>query len=584
MRKTKIVCTLGPATDNPEVLRQMFLNGMNVARLNFSHGNHAEHLKRVEAFKAIRSELGIPSAILLDTKGPEIRLKEFEKGSVELKKDNIFILTTEDIMGTEERVSITYKGLPHDLKKGNTILMADGLIGLSVIDIKEKDIICRVMNSGPISNRKSINIPDVKISLPYLSDEDRENILFAIKHDFDFIAASFVRSADCVKQIRRILEENHDNSVKIISKIENREGVDNIDEIIRVSDGIMIARGDMGVEIPFEELPALQKMIIVKSFQAGKMVITATQMLESMINNPRPTRAEITDVANAIYDGTSAIMLSGETSVGKYPVETLATMSKIATETENNIDYATHFQHLTKELRNVTDAISHATIYIAKTLDAKAIITVTKSGNTARMTSKYRPGCDIIATTTSPKVLNQLALSWGIIPVLTETKNTTDEIFNQAIRSSEEKGLIKSGDIVVITGGMPIDVSGTTNTVKVHVVGNVLIKGKGINNYSATGIIHIIDDDIHSIESFDQGSVLVIKKTTDKIIPLLKYASAIITEEYADDSKAALVGLALEIPVITEAIDAAKLLKSGTAVTVDAQKGQVTTGVSGVSS
>ena len=579
MRKTKIVCTLGPATDNPEILKQLVLSGMSVARLNFSHGSHEEHKKRADAIKMVRAELDMPVALLLDTKGPEIRIRDFDGGGVDLKTGDAFTLTTREVKGNQHEVEITCKDLPAQLRAGDILLLDDGSIEMEVVRIEGTEIRCVLKNGGRLTNRKSVNIPDKKIDIPYMNNEDRANIKFAVENDFDFIAASFVRSAACVKEIRKLLQENGSKDIMIISKIENREGVDNIDEIIRVSDGIMVARGDMGVEIHFEELPALQKQLIKKCYQSGKMVITATQMLDSMIKNPRPTRAEITDVANAVYDGTSALMLSGETSIGAYPVETVRTMAKIALQTEGAINYKEAF--LLPESRgggkNITDAISHATYTAAHSLDAAAIICVTKSGRSARMISKYRPDCPIIATTTLRKTRNQLALSWGVIPLLVETKNTTEEIFKQAIDVPLQKGAIKNGDLVVVTGGILVDVSGTTNTLKIHVVGNVILKGRGINNLSARGGLYVVNSVKDDFSYFNAGEILVIKESSDKILLHIKHAAAIITEESFEESKAAVVGQAMEIPVITDATDATTILRSGAVVRVDALKGHITT-------
>jgi len=578
MRKTKIVCTLGPATDDEKVLKELFLSGMNVARLNFSHGTHDEYKKTIEKFIKIRDELEMPVALLLDTKGPEVRIKTFETGSVELEAGRMFTLTTDDLSGDERGVSITYSGLPSDVNRGDRILLDDGLIEMKVTNIKGNDIQCEIINGGTVSNNKGVNVPGVSVNLPYISEKDREDILFAAENDFEFIAASFVRSAENIREIKKILDSSSGGNIKIIAKIENREGVDNIDDIISVSDGIMVARGDMGVEIPFEELPGIQKKIIKKCYISGKPVITATQMLDSMIRNPRPTRAEITDVANAIYDGTCAIMLSGETSIGRYPVDALRTMSKIAVETEKNIDYAAKFEdrHIAVS-RNVTKAISHATCSTAHRLGASSIITVTKSGHTANMVSRYRPACSIIATTTLKKVFYQLALSWGVFPVMTELKDTTDKIFAHSIEISSGLGLIKNGDLVVITGGMPVGISGTTNILKVHIVGDILVEGRGINKLTFTGNLCVLHEGDETVKHFNAGDILVISKTTDEVFPALKHASAIVTEENMEDSRAAVVGMALEIPVITNAVGATEILKSGTVVTVDSGKGFVFT-------
>ena len=471
MIKTKIICTLGPATDQPEVLEALVQEGMSVARFNFSHGNYEEHEKRLNALKEARTKYQKPVAALLDTKGPEIRVKSFKKGKVQLQPDQLFRLCSEDVEGDEEQVTVTCKDLYQDVSAGKRILLDDGLIAMIVEAIEGIDIICRVINGGTVSNNKGVNVPDVHLSLPYVSDKDRQDILFGIEKDFDFIAASFVRRAEDVLQIRKILKENGGDNIEIISKIENREGVDNIDEIIAVSDGIMIARGDMGVEIASEEVPVIQKKIIKKVYEAGKKVITATQMLDSMMKNPRPTRAETTDVANAIYDGTSVIMLSGETAAGLYPVESLQTMVRIAERTEQDIDYKKRFfGHDHSSNSNITDAICHATCTTAHDLNASAILTVTKSGTSARMISRYRPECQIIGCTIDDKVGRQLNLSWGVRPLLITEESDVIELFNHAVSNARDYGFVNPGDLVVITSGVPLGVAGTTNMIKVQTV------------------------------------------------------------------------------------------------------------------
>ena len=484
-RKTKIVCTLGPSTDKEGVLKRLIEEGMNVARFNFSHGDHEEQLGRLQMLQKLRKELKRPVAALLDTKGPEIRLRDFTDGKVELKDGQTFTLTTDEIMGDAKRVSITYKNLPEDVKPGDRILIDDGLIGMEVKEIKvtsgakadkdgnkPKDIICQVLNGGVISNRKGVNVPNVELSMPYISEKDYGDIVFAVEHDYDFIAASFVRTADDVLAIRKILAEKGGEDINIIAKIENMQGVQNIDDIIRVSDGIMVARGDMGVEIPLEDVPVIQKMIIKKVYDAGKKVITATQMLDSMMKHPRPTRAEATDVANAIYDGTSAIMLSGETAAGMYPIEALKTMVRIAVRTEQDINYLQRFK-MRKTMSNpdVTNAISHATCTMAGDLNAAAIITVTKSGRTARMVSKYRPGCQIIACTPDERTWRQMNLIWGVTPLLTKEEYSMEILLLHATEAAEEKGYVKEGDIVVLTVGVPLGHPGNTNLLKATVVG-----------------------------------------------------------------------------------------------------------------
>lgn len=472
MRKTKIICTLGPATDKEEILEKLILGGMNGARFNFSHGTYEEQDKRMALFKRLREKLKKPVAMILDTKGPEIRLKDFKEGKVYLEKDQIFTLTGRDVEGTHEIVSITYENLYQDVKEGNHILIDDGLVDMMVTKIKGKDIVCQVKNSGFVSNHKGVNVPDIHLSLPYMSEKDKADIIFGIEHGVDFIAASFTRSAQDVLQIRKLLADHGGADINIIAKIENSEGVQKIDEIIEASDGIMVARGDMGVEIPEEEVPVIQKMIIKKVYEAGKQVITATQMLDSMMKNPRPTRAETADVANAIYDGTSVVMLSGETASGDYPLEALNMMVRIINRTEQDIDYrGRFFRHERKANPDITDAISHATCTTAYDLNAKAIINVTKSGKSARMISRYRPITDIIGCSTSEKVSRQLNMSWGVTPVLLKQKMDVFSLFEHAITTCQNQKLVDEGDVVVITSGVPIGISGTTNLMKVHIVG-----------------------------------------------------------------------------------------------------------------
>lgn len=473
MRKTKIICTIGPATDDEDVLRRMIQKGMNVARFNFSHGDYETHEKRFNEVRKIRTELGIPVATLLDTKGPEIRLGDFEdKNGVIINSGDEFVLTTAECKGTKEKCYINYEGLPKDVHPGSTILINDGIISLTVNKVVDKEIFCTVVDGGLVSNHKGVNVPDVNLNMPYLSKKDMDDLSFGKKMDFDFIAASFCRSATDITIMRNYMQAIGWKNAKIIAKIENRQGLENIDEIIDVADGIMVARGDLGVEVPFEEIPSIQKMIIEKVYKAGKIVVTATQMLESMIENPRPTRAEITDVANAIYDGTSAIMLSGESAVGKHPVEAVETMDRIAKTTESDINYVERFNYFYERPSNndVTSAISHATVTTAHDLNAVAIVTVTKSGTTARMISKFRPYTLIVGATTDERVYRQLVLSWGVMPVMCEIKNNTDELFDHAVEVSKNAGVLKQGDIAVITAGIPLGISGTTNMLKVHEV------------------------------------------------------------------------------------------------------------------
>lgn len=470
MRRTKIVCTLGPATDDYAVLKAMVRAGMNVARLNFSHGTYDDHRARIEMVKRARKETGVPVAILLDTKGPEIRIKTFKSGKVELKKGNKFVLTTREIEGSETGVSITYDELPKYVKKGARILVNDGLIELKVDSINATDIVTTVQNDGMLSDRKSINLPDTEIDMPYLSDIDRADIEFGISQDVDYIAMSFVRSVEDVRIVKQLLNANDANDIQLIAKIENRSGVDNVMSILAECDGVMVARGDMGVEIPFEELPGIQKDIISRCYRQGKKVITATQMLESMINNPRPTRAEISDVANAIYDGSSAIMLSGETAAGSYPVEAVRTMATIAERAESGINYKKRFHALEAQIKSVTDAVSHSTCSAAFDLDAKAIIAVSQSGYTARKISRFRPSAPIIAATTSTKAYNQLAMNWGVTPTLSKKQESSDDLFRHAISCALNTGIVAEGDLVVIAAGVPVGVSGNTNTMRIEYV------------------------------------------------------------------------------------------------------------------
>lgn len=472
MRKTKIICTLGPSTDKEGILEKLVQEGMNVARFNFSHGSHEEQKNRLDQLKEIRTRLDKPIAALLDTKGPEIRIRDFANGKVTLEEGQKFILTSDEIEGNEQIVSVTYKDLYKDVRPGHTILIDDGLIGLEVQEIQGHDIHCLVKNGGVVSNKKGVNLPGVEVNMPFISQKDREDILFGIQEGFDFIAASFTRTAADVKEIRDILENNGGHGIKIIAKIENQQGVDNIDSIIEAADGIMIARGDMGVEIPLEDVPVIQKDIIARVYNAGKQVITATQMLDSMMKNPRPTRAETTDVANAIYQGTSAIMLSGETAAGKYPVEALKTMVKIACRTEDDVPYNQMFSIRSKDTSiNMTTAISHATCMTAIDLGAKAIIAVTRSGATARMVSKYRPGCPIIGCSPDERTCRQLNMSWGVAPIHTKEEYSMEILLLHATEASERAGYVKEGDVVVLTIGVPLGRSGNTNLLKATIVG-----------------------------------------------------------------------------------------------------------------
>ncbi len=474
MRKTKIVCTVGPATDDENTMRELMLAGMNVARFNFSHGDYEIHERRLRVIERLREELDLPVATLLDTKGPEIRLGRFENDEpVEILDGDIYTLTTEDCLCSNKVGSISFKKLPRDVSIGVRILINDGVIELLAEKVSATEITCRVIHGGILSNNKGVNVPGVQLSMPYLSERDMDDLEFGAKMGFDFIAASFVRSAADINYLRKFTQSLGWFNVRIIAKIENIDGVNNIDEILQAADGIMVARGDMGVEIPFEKIPAIQKDIIHKGYNAGKQVITATQMLESMITNPRPTRAEITDVANAIYDGTSAIMLSGETAAGAYPVEAVKTMALIAKTTEDNIDYRGEFAERRSEPNgNIAEAIAHATVTTAHDLNARAIITVSLGGQTARLISKYRPACPIISCTMSEVVCRQMNMSWGVIPFIITEKTSTDELFSAAVEAAEAHRLVQDGDLVAITAGVPLGVSGTTNLMKVEKIGS----------------------------------------------------------------------------------------------------------------
>lgn len=570
-KKTKIVCTIGPSSENEAVLKELIANGLNVCRLNFSHGSHPEHQAKIDLIKKVRKETDQPIAILLDTKGPEIRTGKFDAEEILLEEGQTFTLTTEDIIGNKEISSISYKGLVHDVKPGNTILIDDGLISMEVQKVTDKDIVCLVKNSGIIKNNKGINVPNVKINLPAITQKDKEDIIFGIENNIDFIAASFVRKASDVLAIREILEEYDAEHIQIISKIENQEGVDNIDDILQVTDAIMIARGDLGVEIPTEDIPIVQKMIIKKCNLLSKPVITATQMLDSMIRNPRPTRAEVTDVANAIYDGTDAIMLSGETASGKYPVEALKTMSRIASKTETTLDYSKMTSERAKNRSvNITNAISHATCTTADDVGASAIITATESGYTARMVSSYRPSQQIIGVVNDEVVLRQMGIVWGIVPLNIERRvDSTDELFDVSIDSATKEELIKSGDVVVITAGVPLRQTGSTNLIKVHVVTEILAKGIGIGNHALMGCAR------KDLSNFIDGDILIAKFTDRETVPYMERASAIIVEEGGLTNHAAVVGLSLGKPVIVGAKNILETIRDGEDITIEPNKGYV---------
>ncbi len=578
MRKTKIICTLGPSTDKEGVLRDLIANGMNVARFNFSHGSHEEHLGRFEKLKALREELGKPVAALLDTKGPEIRLKDFKNGVENLVAGQTFTLTTRDVEGTNEICSITYKDLPMDVEPNGTIMLDDGLIKLQIQTVNDTNIVCTVLNNGKIKNKKGVNVPGVHLSMPYMSQRDKDDIIFGIQQGYDFIAASFVRTAQDVYEIRNLLNQ-YDSNIRIIAKIENREGVNNIDSILAAADAVMVARGDLGVEIDFTELPGIQKTIIDRSFSFGKPIVTATQMLDSMMVNPRPTRAEISDVANAIYDGTSAIMLSGETAAGAYPVEALKTMSAIAERTEQE---GFHLRGRTMDSNpgkiSVSDATAHAACLTARDVNAAAIVTVSESGTTARLLSKYRPQQPIIACVMREQVQRQLSLSWGITPLMMSLAHSTDELIEMSTALAKENGYLHNGELAVVTAGVPVGVSGTTNMIKIHMVGNCLATGVGVgpeNNDVASGKACVCRTMDEVRAKFKPGMVLVVPSTSNEMLSFVRDAAALVVEEPGLNSHAAIAGKALLKPTVVGAAGATSHIRDGLMVAVDCAHGSV---------
>lgn len=576
MRRSKIVCTIGPATDEVAMIKKLLLAGMNVARLNFSHGTHEEHGRRAAAVRQAAAEVGMNVAIMLDTKGPEIRLGYFKEEPVSLEQDALVTLTTEQIKGTRERIPVTYPGLPGDVKEGDAILIADGLIELKVLSTTSTEILCRVVNGGKLTSQKGINLPGVVVNLPAVTEKDVQDITFGVEQGFDFIAASFIRKASDVLAIRQVLEEAGAN-LDIISKIESRQAVNNLDDIIQVSDGIMVARGDLGVEIPVEEVPLVQKDIIERCNLLGKPVVTATQMLDSMIHNPRPTRAEASDVANAIFDGTDALMLSGETAAGIYPLESVQTMARIAERAEA----ALHYEDLLAQKRSaipqrtVTDAISYATCSSAQDLGAAAIITTTESGHTAKMVAKYRPQAPVIAVTPHTGVMRKLALTWGIKPLLVVPKEGTDAMMAAAVEVSLRAGLIQGGDLVVFTAGVPAGVQGATNLLRIHTVADILARGVGIGREAVTGLVRVATSSREALDKVRQGDVLVTIATDSDYIPAIKMAGAVITEVGGLTSHAAVVCLEFDIPVVVNVEAATAILPDGELVTIDGRRGLI---------
>ncbi|MFI3175469.1 MAG: pyruvate kinase [Bacillota bacterium] len=582
MRRTKIVCTLGPASDSVEIMKELIRNGLDGARVNFSHGTYESHGEMINKLKQAREELGAPVPLILDTKGPEIRLKLFKDGFIMLETGDTFTLTTEEVEGTKEMVSVTYEDFAKDIKVGDRILIDDGLIELKAVDVDGIKVKCDVLNGGKVGSRKGVNLPGIKVNLPSLTEKDIEDLKFGIKMGFDVVAASFIRTADDVVKIRRVLEENGGEGIQIISKIENQEGVDNIDPILSVSDGIMVARGDMGVEIPPEEVPLIQKMMIKKANEQNKFVITATQMLESMQQSPRPTRAEANDVANAIFDGSDATMLSGETAAGKYPVEAVSTMARIAEKAEGSIDYAKKLTaHQNKTRTSITSAISYAACTTAAEMNASLIVTITASGYTARSISKYHPVCPIVAATMTERSWRQLNLVWGCSPMMLKSKVIKGETFNMGMKVAEDSGLVTSGDVVVMAIGMPLGISGATNTLRVDMVGDVLYKGKGIGTQVASGCAKVIRTADDLKKEFKPGEILVATKTDNEFMEVMKKASAIIVEANTDgtETHAEVVACALNIPVIVCDQKVIDTIPDNLMITVDANTGFVRSGI-----
>ena len=578
MRKTKIVCTIGPASDSPEMLEKLIEAGMNVARLNFSHGSHEEHSVRIANIRDASNKLNKPVGLLLDTKGPEIRTHDMENGELHLVTGQVIDISMTQVLGNEKVFSVSYEQLIEDVDQGNIILLDDGLIELRVLakDVEKGLIHTIVENAGVLKNKKGVNVPGVSIKLPGITEKDAQDILFGIEQGVDFVAASFVRTAKDVLEIRELLEQNNGSHIQIIPKIENQEGVDNIDAIIEVSDGLMVARGDLGVEIPAEEVPLVQKSLIKKCNQVGKPVITATQMLDSMQRNPRPTRAEASDVANAIMDGTDAIMLSGETAAGLYPIESVTTMHKIAMRTEESLDYKAIVSKRSREREaNMTEAISQAVAHTSINLGVKAVLAPTESGNTAKMIAKYRPGVPIVAVTGSVNTAHMLTLVWGVTPIVAHRVQTTDEILELSVDEALKHGFVDHGDVVVITAGVPVGEAGTTNLMKVHVIGDLLARGQGIGKSSVVGKAVIAKNAGEALALDTEGCILVTVGSDREMMPAIENCVGIITEEGGLTSHAAVVGLSLGIPVIVGVKEATTLIRAGQEITMDAETGVI---------
>jgi pyruvate kinase len=578
MRKTKIICTLGPTTDE-EVIRRLILNGMNVARLNFSHESHEYHLNKINIVKRLRDELQKPVAILLDTKGPEIRTGLLPKEGVSVERGDMIVLSPDEYDEKDRRIPMTYEDLYQDMGKNRTVLIDDGHIELELVSIEGKNLHCKALNPGVIKSKKGINIPGAELRLPSMSEKDKQDVLFGIENDVDYVAASFIRNEEDVLTIRRFLDDNGGEKMMIIAKIENAQGVDNIDSILALANGVMVARGDLGVEVSFEQVPFIQKTIIHKSIALSKPAIIATQMLESMIENPRPTRAEVSDIANAIYDFTSAIMLSGETASGQYPVECLQTMAKIAEATEDNISYEQNFYARRSEhSKNITGAITNATVSTAYSLEADAIIVLSTSGKTAFSISRLRPGIPIITATPRPKVYHQLALNWGVFPIRSQMQENFDDLLDSAMKLSRDTGIVNDGDLVVVAAGVPVGLAGTTNLLRIETIGDVIVRGKGDAAGVAFGRACVCRTAGEGEHKFQDNDILIIPSSNQDYLPLMKRAGGIILQSHDNHEHAQTVGLTIDIPVISDASGCLDIIKDSTMISMDGTSGLVFSG------